>query len=184
MAHGLLKWILGFGLLWGSFGYSGGLRVRIREHFDWYRVKYPSQTSRVSYFGMSNTLNVWYEEPFDYAFGLALMPILGSAKATNGVVSGTNEKIRLWNLGVELKYFLQPEVLKIFVRAGLGVNFLDTRAELGTFVGASYYLGLGYEFQIWKLGISPEVALRHVLLEQGANVLLFTPSLGIHFYIF
>ena len=44
-------------------------------------------------------------------------------------------------------------------------------------------LGIGWETRVKKIGIAPEIAFRHVLLERNSYVLAFTPSIGVHFYV-
>ena len=162
---------------------AGNFRLRAREHFEWMSIRYGTASETESYFGLTNTLNAWYEEPFRYAVGLAFGPMLGSAKAHETAPAGTDSKIRLWNIGLEGKYFFFPERYGLFGRAGLTANLLDTRGSLGTLVGGGYYLGLGWEHRFWKIGVAPEVAFRHVLLEEDSRVFAFTPSLGLHFYV-
>ena len=162
---------------------AGNLRVRAREHFEWLSIKYGSVGDTERYFGLTNTINLWYEDPFLYAFGLAFGPVIGSAKSQDSAPVGTATKIRLWNIGFEGKYFFWPDKHGLFGRLGLTANILDTRGSLGKLLGGGYYLGLGWETQIWKLGIAPELAFRHVILEQSSQVFAFTPSLGVHFYV-
>lgn len=162
---------------------AGKFRIRAREHFEWISIKYGPTNNTASYFGLSNTFNLWYEEPFRYAIGFAFGPVLGSAKSQGTTPAGTPSKIRLWNFGFEGKYFFWPEKLGLFGRAGLTANLLDTRGSLGNLWGGGYYLGLGWETKVWKLGIAPELAFRHVILEQNSRVLAFTPSIGVHFYV-
>ena len=162
---------------------EGKLRVRLREHFEWISVQYGQTGETAKYYGISNTLNAFYEKPFKYSYGLSFSPVLGSAQIQGGVPIQTNEKIKLWSMGVEGKYFFFPERYGFFGRLGITGNILDTRGALGTLAGAGYYGGLGWEFKIWKLGIAPEVAIRHVILEKNSRALAFTPSIGIHFYV-
>jgi len=165
-----------------SVAEAGNFRLRAREHFEWLSVKYGSVNDTEKYFGLTNTLNLWYEEPFRYAIGLAFGPVIGSARSQGTIPSGTNSRIRLWNIGVEGKYFFRPDQFGLFGRLGLTANILDTRGSLGNLLGGGYYLGLGWEFPVWKVGIAPEIAFRHVILEQSSRVFAFTPSIGIHFY--
>ena len=162
---------------------AGQFRIRAREHFEWLSITYGPANDTESYFGLTNTFNLWYEEPFRYAIGFAFGPVLGSAKSQGTPITGTSSKIRLWNLGLEGKYFFWPERLGLFGRAGLTANLLDTRGSLGKLWGGGYYLGLGWEARVLKLGIAPELAFRHVILEQNSRVLAFTPSIGLHFYV-
>ena len=164
-----------------SLAEAGNVRLRAREHFEWLSVKYGPARDTERYFGLTNTINVWYEEPFQYAFGLAVGPVIGSADSRNSPPIGTGSKIRLWNIGLEGKAFFFPEENGFFGRIGFTANILDTGGTLGNLLGGGYYLG--WETRIGKLGVAPELAFRHVLLEQNSQVFAFTPSIGLHFYV-
>lgn len=167
-----------------SHASEGRFRIRLREHFELLSVKYEPAKDTENYFGLTNTANLWYEKPFHYAYGIAFGPILGSAKSVNdGSPAGTDPKIRLWNIGFEGKRFLRPGKEGLFGRAGITGNILDTRGSMGKLGGGGYYLGIGWESKIWKVGLAPELAFRHVFLEGGSRALAFTPSIGVHFYV-
>lgn len=164
--------------------FCGSFRIRLREHFELLSVRYESLNDSENYFGLTNTANLWYEKPMHFSIGLAMGPVLGSAKSVNdSAPMGTDPKIRLWNFGIEGKYFFRPEKSPWFGRIGVTGNLLDTRGSAGTLGGGGYYLGLGFEAKVWKLGIAPEIAFRHVFLEQGSRIYVFTPSIGVHFYV-
>jgi hypothetical protein len=164
--------------------FCGNFRIRLREHFEFLSIRYESLNDSENYFGLTNTANLWYEKPMHYGIGLAVGPVLGSASSVNdSAPMGTDTKIRLWNIGVETKYFFYPEKKPWFGRIGLTGNILDTRGSAGKLGGGGYYLGLGFETKIWKIGLAPEIAFRHVLLEQGSSIYAFTPSIGVHFYV-
>ncbi|HEX9756262.1 MAG TPA: hypothetical protein VGB26_00510 [Nitrospiria bacterium] len=162
---------------------AGNVRLRAREHFEWLSIKYGAVNDTERYFGLTNTINLWYEEPFQYALGLAFGPVIGSAKSRDSAPTGTDSKVRLWNIGFEGKYFFFPDKHGLFGRIGLTANILDTRGSLGNLLGGGYYLGVGWEARIWKLGVAPELAFRHVILEQSSQLFAFTPSIGLHFYV-
>ena len=179
---GLILWVFVVLCFLPSVVEAGNFRLRAREHFEWLSVKYGSINDTEKYFGLTNTFNLWYEEPFHYAIGLAFGPLIGSARSQGTAPSGTNSKIRLSNFGVEGKYFFRPGQYGLFGRLGLTANILDTRGSLGNLLGGGYYLGLGWETRIWKIGVAPEIAFRHVILERSSRVFAFTPSIGLHFY--
>lgn len=164
---------------------AGSWRARAREHFDRLDLRYGSPGGREHYSGLTNTMNVWYEEPFRYALGFSISPIAGLGQATTrgSPPAGTNAKIRLWNLGFEGKLFPWRD-RGLFARAGLTGNILETRGSRGALGGAGALAGLGWEFKVRRLGIAPEAALRYVLLEGGGRIIAFTPSIGFHFYAF
>lgn len=163
---------------------AGNFRLRAREHFELLSIRYGDLNEKENYFGLTNTLNAWYEKPFHYAIGLAFGPMLGSAKSMEVAPPGTDPKIRLWNFGLEGEYFIFPENYGLFGRVGLTGNLLDTRGSVGTISGGGYYLGLGWETQIWRIGVAPELAFRHLILEQHGRLFAFTSSIGFHFYVF
>ncbi len=161
---------------------AGSIRLRAREHFEISTVRYGGLNDSENYSGTTNTLNVWYEEPFRYAFGFAGGPMLGSARTDHPAPLGTDAQIRLWHFGVEGKYFVFPAKNGFFGRAGLSGLALDTRGSEGTLWGAGVYAGLGWEFKIGKVGIAPELAVRQGWLERSSQIFSFTPSIGLHFY--
>ena len=182
LVMGLLLWVSVVLYFFPSVVEAGNIRLRAREHFEWLSIKYGPVSDTEKYFGLTNTLNLWFEEPFRYSLGLAFGPVIGSAKSQGEVPLGTASTIRLWNIGVEGKYFFKPEQYGLFGRLGFTGNILDTRGSLGNLLGGGYYLGLGWETQIWKMGVAPEIAFRHVILEKSSRVFAFTPSIGFHFY--
>jgi hypothetical protein len=160
---------------------DGGFRARARQHFEWMTIDYGDADA--SYLGLSNTINVWWEKPFDWSFGLAFGPILGSADRRSSTTPGLPETLTLWHLGFEGKYFPLKK-LGLFGRAGLFLSVLDPSVGSDVYAGAAYYAGFGWEFQVWKIGIAPELAIRHAWLEGGRSAFVVTPSIGLHFYLF
>lgn len=174
-----------------AIGYSpstveaGNFRIRAREDFERLTIRFGPLNRTQDYFGLTSTINAWYEEPFHYAFGLVFNSILfGDQDAIGTAPIGTPSEVRLLNIGLEAKYFFFPKKRGLFGRAGLTSSILDTRSSLGTLLGGGYYLGLGWEARVWRIGIAPEVAFRHVILEQDSQILAFTPTIGVHFYVF
>jgi len=161
---------------------KGNLRIRLREHYEIIFVRYGTTGEDASYAGLSNTANVWFEKADEYAIGFSLSPILGSATTLGNVPSQTNRKIRLWSIGAEAKLYFYPRKRGAFGRLGLTGNILDTRGPAGAIGGAGYYLGLGWEYMIGKMGLNPELAFRHVIFGDGGRALSFTVSIGVHFY--
>lgn len=180
----LVGWIIALTSL-PSAAEAGNSRIRAREEFDRLTIRYGSLNRTQDYFGLTSTINFWYEEPFHYAFGLVFNNILfGKQDAIATASAGTPSEVELLNIGLEGKYFFQPGKYGLFGRAGLTTSILDTRGSMGTLLGGGYYLGLGWETRVWKIGIAPEVGFRHLILEQSSQILALTPSIGIHFYVF
>lgn len=56
---------------------SGDLRLRAKEHFEWSFIRFAPIHETRKYFGLSKTLDAWYEAPFGYAIRIGLRPYLG-----------------------------------------------------------------------------------------------------------
>jgi len=165
----------------------GNLRMRFRESVGWMDIKYGVLDDKATYFGSSNTVNVWFERPFDYSVGFAFSPIFGSSRSRGNVPAGTNASVKLYTIGLEAKYFFLQKRTKwkgTFGRLGLAGNILDVRGSVGVNGGFSYYLGFGYEFKLWKTGVAPEIAFRHVFLDGSTRILSISVSLAVHLYLF
>ncbi len=159
---------------------AGEFRFRAREHYDQHSLTYNNEN--VKYQGFSNTINFWYEKPFDLSVGLAGGSLFGSARTDETAPNGIGETIQLYFLGVEAKYFPLDNPKPLFVRAGLYWSLLDSKAALTSQNGASFYAGAGWEFLAWsEVGIAPELGLRLWRL-QGIEITTFNISLGVHFY--
>ena len=153
--------------------------VRAREHFESHEYKYSGQ--KIKYTGLTNTINIWREEPYKWALGLALGPVIGSAKEKNsGAALG--EEIQLSILGVEGKYFPFAGQIDLFTRLGITYSKLDTEMGPDDPDGIGYYAGVGYEFRTEMLGIALEFGIRYVDLSSDITGTIVTPSIGFHFY--
>jgi hypothetical protein len=161
-------------------GGGGRFAPRIREHFESHTYRVDGQTAKFR--GLSNTFNLWYEKPFHYSFGLALGPVLGIARSQDAVPGTLGTRVRLWTAGLEGKYFPMGPDLKGFARVGVAWQALDTNGTAGNISGWGGYLGLGWEFPIWRVSIAPEIAIREVRFERGVSGTVFTPCIGVHFY--
>ena len=169
-----------------SFVEAGSIRIRAREHFDFYHVRYSSVLGSADYNGMSNTINVWWEDPKKFSFGLAFNPVLGSADISGIAPLGTGDKVTLWSVGLEAKYFVWQDanslLQNVFTRGGLFFHVFDTDGPLGNLLGTGLYAGTGIEVPVWIIGLSLELAFRGVLLEKSTQLFAATPSIGVHFY--
>lgn len=153
-------------------------KIRAREHFETH--KFSSASIDTTYRGLSNTINLWWEKPYDISYGFSVSPILSGIR-NKEVSAPFGEEIILVNYGFEMKYFLKSLLSQLYVRPGI------TYAELSgdqTFTksGHSLYLGLGYEYPFERFGLAFEVAHRYTELTEGITVNSFTPSIGFHFY--
>jgi len=160
---------------------AGDFKFRAREHLDSHKIVF-NDGSDVTYQGLSNTLNLWWEEPRFYSIGLAFNPLLGSAKVTSGQNVELGNEIKLITLGLEGKYYHRNISANLFSRLGVGYARLDGSGSGGDLEGYHAYLGAGWEFDVKGVGIALELAFRHSRLEQDVVVNSLTPSFGVHFY--
>ncbi len=167
------------GLLAPNLAYSEKFAIRAREHYDVHKYNLNSQT--FEYKGLSNTFNLWWEKPYQWSFGFSFNPLIGSA-TTEDDASPFGEKIRLWILGLEGKYFPMPDWLLIFLRGGLSYHILEVKDGVSNPEGYGGYLALGYEFKTKKLGIAPELGIRKIKFSRGVEGNLVSFSIGFHFY--
>jgi hypothetical protein len=151
--------------------------VRAREHFDSHTYKVNGVESK--YNGASNTINIWQEEPYQWSYGLALGPVIGSGKR-NSAGEGLGSEIHLMYGGLEGKYFLLTDYHP-YIRLGAYYHELDIAGPNNP-TGFGYSVGIGYEFKTKHLGIAIEAAIRKVSLSDNVEGTIFTPSIGFHFY--
>lgn len=159
------------------------IRVRAREHFETHKYKLGDTGQSETYKGLTNTINIWYERPFEYSVGLALGPVIGGARSDgpSDAQPAFGGQIQLAVAGIEAKYF-PISGIKGFLRGGLSWNSLRTNGTYGRINGYGYYGGLGWEIPIGIVSIAPEVAFRRVHLAHDVTGDIFTPSIGLHFY--
>ena len=161
--------------------FTDKIKIRAREHFEAHEYSVDGVDEVFEFKGLTNTINLWYEKPFHYSFGLALGPVIGSAKAEDSSVQ-FGEKVQLWVAGLEGKYFPLKEDYRGFVRLGMSWHKLDTDGSFDSLEGWGLYSGLGWEFPWGKVSIAPELAFRKVYLEKDVEGDILTPSIGFHFY--
>jgi len=160
---------------------AGDIKVRAREHIDFHDIAL-NDGSDITYRGLSNTINLWWEKPRIYSIGLAFNPIFGSASSDKSHDARLGDKIKLITLGAEGKYYHRNISPNLFSRLGLGYTRLNTEGYLGDIDGYHGYIGAGWEFDVKGIGIALEIAYRQSRLERGTIVDSITPSIGVHFY--
>lgn len=166
-------------LLTSSISLAGEWRFRAREHYEIHKISKAIPTTEFK--GFSNTLNLWYEEPFDYAIGFAASPLLGSAKNDSSSTE-LGQKIQLYSAGLEFKYFLYHSLPGLFTRLGAGWSHLKSQGTLDKNSGWHGYAGLGWEHPFKYFSLVPEVAVRQSYLQNDLEVFSLTPSIAIHFH--
>jgi len=124
---------------------AGDFKFRAREHLDVHKISV-SDGSEVTYKGLSNTLNLWWEEPRFYSIGLAFNPVLGSAKVNSGQDVRFADEVKLITLGLEGKYYHRNISANLFSRLGVGYARLENSGSSGDLEGYHAYLGAGWEF--------------------------------------
>lgn len=156
------------------------LKMRAREHFEVHEL-HTAQSMDI-YSGLTNTINIWFEEPYDTYFGLSFSPVIAGIKAKNDDPYG--EKITQQNIGFEYKKFPQSLFTKDFYyRLGIGYSKLETTSGgVKNYFGSYSYIGLGREIPFNNFGLALEMAYRYNDYNRGLYVKTITPSVGFHFY--
>ena len=162
--------------------YGSDIHLRAREHYELVKVDNLGRPGLTRYEGLTNTLDLWYEVPFRYSFGIAGGPLIATLPVTGSDHAGRPQRIRLMHLGIESKIFLLPEFFQGFVRVGTFYSALASRDDLGSFYGSSILLGIGYELDWNGTGIAPEFDWRFGKLNQGISFQSAGPAIGLHFY--
>ena len=160
--------------------YAVNFKVRAREHYEIHELH--SQHSLEVYSGLTNTINLWWEKPYDYSFGFSFSPIIAGINA-NKSDNSYGDKITQQNIGFEIKYFLHNILKSLYIRPGFGYSRLETnKGESKNFFGQYGYLGLGMEIPMDSYGLALEMAYRYADYANDLIVKTITPSVGFHFY--
>lgn len=171
--------LLSFIILISDIAFAGKIKVRAREHYELLKIKTDNTTDK--YKGLSNTVNIWWEEPYEISYGISISPILSSLREEDDN-STFGKKIKTINAGVELKYFPKKLFRYLYLRPGLSYTILKPDKIIANRSGYSAYLGLGYEIPFKKFGLALEFAYRYSELEMNTIIETITPSIGLHFY--
>lgn len=162
--------------------YASDIHLRAREHYEKVEVKNLGSTGLSHYEAFTNTLDLWYEVPFRYSFGLAGGPLLATLPLVGHHTDDRPKRIRLLSYGAEAKVFPVPDLFQGFVRGGEFYTSLATRERLGNYYGTSTLIGLGYEWN-WKgTGVAPEIDWRFGKLSKDVSFYSLGPAIGLHFY--
>ena len=161
---------------------GGEVRMRAREHYEVLQIATPGGAA--AYRGFTNTIVLWYEEPYRFACGIAGSPLFATLGASSPP-QGFDDRIRLVHAGVEGKWFPLadgPSLSHGFLRLGGYNATLDTRGDAGRESGWSALAGLGFEFPIGVVGLAPEMDWRYGHLASGTRLHGIAPAVGVHFY--
>ena len=157
------------------------LKVRAREHFDTVQLEFGEESIEVETSGIGPTINIWWEEPYRYAFGFAVGMMFIHNDAIPEVAA-VDEKMELWKTGIEWKYWFSQDQGGLFSRLGVSENRLKTKGDYGELKSTGTYWGLGWEFKFSKIGLAIEAAQRQIKFDHEISVTTFSPSIGVHFY--
>jgi len=108
----------------------GMITLRFREHFDVSQIRWGEVGVNQGYYGATNTMNLWWEKPGRYAFGLAFMPVLTDGYGAIGQGSlRVDDRVKLWNFGLEGKWHPRRrwELFGPYVRGGAYASRLRGR---------------------------------------------------------
>ncbi len=155
-------------------------KVRAREHFERHEIH--TKDSLDLYQGLTNTINLWWEKPYDTYFGFSFSPVLASIKEIESD-GAYGDKITQQNIGLEYKKF--PKLISeyFYFRLGLGYSRLETnQGDVKNYFGNYGYIGLGREIPIKNFGLALEMAYRYSDYNRGLYIKTITPSVGFHFY--
>ena len=160
--------------------FSADFKMRAREHFEVHEVR--TSSNMEMYRGLTNTINLWWEVPYKYSFGIAFSPVIASIKEVEkDSIYGT--KITQQNIGLEYKIFLSSLHTSLFSRLGLGYSKLEAdNGPKDEYYGRFSYIGLGYEIPMDNFGLALELAYRYTSYDEGLYIKTITPSVGFHFY--
>ena len=173
-----MRTVILFLVIFSSCSFAEQVKMRAREHFDTHQITIGDTTE--TYRGLSNTINLWVEEPFKYSYGFYLNPVIGSAHQDESDLREIGTRLTFVHAGVEAKSFLLLETL--FGRLGMGWSQLLSNGPLEASNGYNVYAGLGVEFKIGEVGVALEAAYRLTRLQNEIEATSFTPSIGFHFY--
>ena len=162
--------------------FAGEWKWRAREHFETHTIN--KDSLEVNYKGLSNTINYWYEDSLNQAYGLAFGPVIGNAdKQGDELISQLGDEVKLVSIGFEYKKWFSKDY-PLFTRLGAFHQKLLSDGSVGKPNGTGTYIGLGYEYIYKDVGIAIEFAVRQSNLTEGVQVKSFTPSIGFHLYPF
>jgi hypothetical protein len=170
-----MKLFILFFLCFPPLSQALNIKMRAREHYETHTLKL-QDGAQAKFSGFSNTINLWHEVPYRYAFGLSLSPVIGRLKAQDPQSKELfREKINFKAYGFEGKLF--PFQNSIYLRQGLYAHEFDRLAGWGALTT------VGYEYPFTRLGVALEAGQRLYFLgaERGRAT---SVAIGFHFYKF
>jgi len=155
-------------------------KFRAREHYDYHQFNIDSKS--YTFRGFSNTINFFfYEKALGDSFGLGISTLGDNVENEDLRESRVGEKITLYQLDLEYKWFPKSFWKGVYVRHGFGYSNLDTD-KLGSFHGIHYQQAIGQEIMFKHFGLALELSGQGVFYERGAMSYTIGSALGFHFY--
>ena len=155
-------------------------KFRAREHYDYHQIDFQSET--YTYRGLSNTINYfWSEKAMEHSFGLGVSTLGDNVENENLSGSPIGEKITLYQIDLEYKWFPKIALDGLYLRHGAGYSLLDTQ-NLDTFHGLHYQQAIGHEWFLKHFGLAFEFSAQSIFYESGVRSLTFGAAIGFHFY--
>ena len=154
-------------------------KVRAREHVETHKIDING--AETTYKGLSNTINLWWEMPYELYYGFYISPVFSSLEEDESG-SPLGEEIHLFSAGFAGKYFVHKLIQNTYLRLEIGYSELRPDNSVDDATGVSYLIGYGYEFPLEMFGLALEAAYRYSDLSDNTTVKSFTPSIGFHFY--
>ncbi len=153
--------------------------LRARENYEFKSIS--NSEANQDFSGLSSTINLYREVPYDISYGLSFSPPLAELKSS-GSDNLFGRKIKSWDLGPDIKFF-PWEGIKIFIRGGLAYQFINFNSTRPNISGPSILFGLGAEFLAFDtFSVAPEIAFRQAFMSDDFKVNTISISLGLHFY--
>lgn len=160
---------------------KGQFKARARENYEQIKINIGQASHQFESF--SHTINLWYEDPFNFAVGLATGPYGMAYRESPGQEQRPPElgqSIKLINQGLELKYWY---LAGAFVRTGAYYQQFNSQGSAGRDEGTAWLIGAGYEWDLSGIGLALEAdyrASRLNRLQWDVNASMV--AIGVHFY--
>ncbi|MFK7825971.1 MAG: hypothetical protein AB8G05_17595 [Oligoflexales bacterium] len=160
----------------------GGFHIRVRENYEHLELSLSHQKYR--YQSFSHTFNLWFEKPYDYAFGLATGPfVMSYSKSPQQKIPDQHEfgeYIKFISHGLELKkWYLK----NYFFRMGTYFHQFNSNGTLGKDWGLGGLFGLGYELDFENIGLAFEADYKLSKLSRSSvEISSKMVAIGFHFY--
>lgn len=160
---------------------AGQWVLRARENYEAVKIS----DSQQNFSGLSTTINLGFEEPFKYFYGVGIQPGLGNFEEKQDLQSfNLGKEIRVYQIGSDIKYFPKEGSLG-FVRNTLFYALVSTKTSVDNIGGYGASISAGWEFWLYDLfSLAPEVGYKYTRLRTDENLNTIFISIGVHFYKF